>query len=45
MPVPSRSSGAHTLVQALCLVVLAVVVIAVAYAVWMWVSNYSRVGV
>lgn len=45
MAVPSRSSGAHTLVQALCLIVLAIVVIAAAYAVWMWISNYSRIAV
>jgi hypothetical protein len=45
MAVPSGSSRAHTVVQALCVIVLATIAIAAAYAVWIWIRNYPRIGV
>lgn len=41
-PVPARPDA---LLRALCAVVFAAMVIAVIYAAWIGISNYSRIGV
>jgi len=45
MPMTLASSSTHKAVQALCLVVLATIAGAAVYAVWIWIANYSRIGV
>jgi hypothetical protein len=45
MAVASPSPSAHSLVRALCLVVLAVILASVVYVLWMWVANYPRISV
>jgi hypothetical protein len=35
----------HTLLRTLCLVVLVAILVAVLYAAWIGIANYSRIGV
>lgn len=45
MPTPPAARPAHTLEMALCVFVLLAMLIAVFYAAWIGLSNYSRIGV
>jgi hypothetical protein len=42
---PSVTVRSHALQRALCLVVVIVVALAVIYASWIAISNFSRIGV
>ena len=41
----SPGSRSPTLVRTLCVVVLVIMIVAVIYAMWIGVSNFSRIGV
>lgn len=41
----SPASRSHTLVRTLCVVVFVIMIVAVIYATWIGVSNFSRIGV
>ena len=41
----SVTSRPDTLLQALCVIVILAIVIAVVYAAWIGISNFSRIGV
>ena len=45
MTASSTYSRPYTLQRALCLTVLLIVVIAVIYAAWIGIDNFSRIGV
>lgn len=41
----SPGSRSHTVVRTLCVVVFVIMIVAVIYATWIGVSNFSRIGV
>jgi DNA-binding transcriptional regulator of glucitol operon len=41
----SPASRSHTLVRTLCIVVFVIMIVAVSYATWISISNFSRIGV
>ena len=45
MPPSSVDSRPQTLPRALCVLVLAIMIIAVIYAAWIGIGNFSRIGV
>jgi hypothetical protein len=45
VPGPFASSRPDTLLRALCAVVFVTMILAVIYAAWIGISNYSRIGV
>ena len=45
MPSASVDSRQHTVPRALCIIVVLIVVIAVIYAAWIGIGNFSRIGV
>ncbi len=45
MPPSLVASRPQTLTRALCVLVLAIMIIAVIYAAWIGIGNFSRIGV
>jgi len=45
MPSPSAGSRAPLLQRALCILVVLIMVVAVLYAAWISIGNFSRIGV
>ena len=45
MTASSVGFRSHALQRALCLIVVAIVVLAVLYAAWIGIDNFSRIGV
>ena len=45
MTASSVGFRSHALQRALCLIVVAIVVLAVIYAAWIGIDNFSRIGV
>ena len=45
MPETSLASRPHILQRGLCVLVVAIMIIAVIYAAWIGIGNFSRIGV
>lgn len=45
MPPDSVDSRRHTVPRALCLIVVLIIAVAVIYAAWIGIGNFSRIGV